>query len=271
MRWKILLALAGVYAVVLVGIIVIGVQNEVGRRPLLSVGAGPLPPSTLPANFVAQRPVVVQPNMTDEADLTYKPNDPSLQQLLHLTAKQDSDRKSRFFAVLTELFRQNNEKLTDNEPGLWIEEGRAVELGDKGHVVAILRGWDRAFPGRDTQYLFLFDKDGKIVDKLSCGVNAKLTRWSADRQAAFRTEQVLVPGQKDPLLQIRYVPSANETFSGSWSHKIVYQSKSYTYPWKQVLPTDIAPEEFEIKGLCRLAVKDGRFVVVFPELKNPVE
>jgi len=31
----------------------------------------------------------------------------------------------------------------------------------------------------------------------------------------------------------------------------------------------VRPIDFEMNGLCRLAIRDGQFVVLFPELKNP--
>jgi hypothetical protein len=193
-------------------------------------------------------------------DPKYDPSDPPLKRLLHCSAKHDMRHTTRFFTALSAVFLQNKAPLTDVDPAWGIDEGYAVSVNDglKDYIVVILRGWTHTIPGDDTQYLFLLSPDGKILDRLSCAVNSRLTRESGTFTGSLRTELVHKHGSDGADLIVRYAPPNREGISGNWCHTVVCRGFVHSYPWNE------EPNDFEKKGLCRVALREGKFVMLFP-------
>jgi hypothetical protein len=193
--------------------------------------------------------------------------DPSLEVLVREAARGDRNHRSPFFAALLSLARKHAASGTDYLPDHSVEEGFAVKVGD-GHVVAVLRGASRVIPGTDTQYLLLLDREGRLLDRLSCDINNRLTRMF-EGSGIFRTDVSGRPGHDGAYLVVRYIPESGDSISGNWSHEIVHQGKTYSFLWDQDRPNAIRSVEWERKGLCRVGIQGGKFVVLFPCLVEP--
>ncbi len=134
-------------------------------------------------------------------------------------------------------------------PGERIAEVYATNIED--HVVVVLRGRSHWIPGHDTQYLLLLDQDGRIADRLSCAINNRLTRRFRGHPPTFCTDVPPAPETDGARLVVRYSGSV----SGNWSHQVTHEGKTHSYYWGQDGPN---------AGLCRVGVRGGKFVVLFP-------
>ncbi len=137
------------------------------------------------------------------------------------------------------------------------DEGRAVEIRSDGirYIVCIL-GYESGFTsGPARQQLVLISEDGDFLDELSCEINS--------RYGGLRTETMSPPGDDGAHLVIAFGRRKRHR-PGSWHnwHRIVSQGESYLFQEK----ANLQPPEWDDKGLCRVGVRDGRFIVVFPEL-----
>jgi hypothetical protein len=146
------------------------------------------------------------------------------------------------------------------------ESGRTVEIeiGPAQHYVSILRGWDRAIPGRDTQWLVLRDRERKLLDVVSCSINSRLTHMAF---GDFITEVLDPPSEDGASLVLRLCFKDDRDF-GDWSHKVTCHGNIYTYQWDPDSQGALPAADLKSKGLCRLAIKDGKFAVLFPRLKE---
>jgi hypothetical protein len=125
-----------------------------------------------------------------------------------------------------------------------------------------------SIPGSDTQRLLLLNKAGQLLDCVSCSVNARLTQIHHD-SATFRVDVINPPDCDGGQLVFRYLPEKDGSVSGNWSHDINYRHRTYTFHWDQSRVDVIPSAIWEKKGLCRVAVANERFFVVFPRLRPP--
>jgi hypothetical protein len=198
--------------------------------------------------------------------------DPSLKVLLEAPVADDPEHKSRFFTSLATLAGKNpNNFMYETNHWPIMDEGYAfkIRIADNFYVVAVLRGDTNFIPGIDAQRLILFEPNGHVLDKLSCEISNRLTRWYAD-SGQFRTDVLDGAKNSDAQLAIRYIPEKGGSVSGNWSHKIIYQGKTYSFYWDQGDPNNIRSPEWESKDHCRVAIRAGKLLVVFPELTKPL-
>src|SRR5262249_15124589 len=78
-----------------------------------------------------------------------------------------------------------------------------------------------------------------------------------------------VPGK--PLddgtqLIIRYAPRRDEDVTGG-DHELTYDQLSHRFRWGE---KERRWDEWKRAGLCRIAVRDGKFHSLFPKLENPL-
>jgi len=214
---------------------------------LLAVGIGVI---------VWQKQMKPVPNVSqvDDAQLN-----PRIQVLLHSSAKNDEVHKSSFFDAFFTLFRENHLRFDDY---YFVDRGFAVEKGSR--IVVVLRGWNHMIPGSDTQQLILFDRGGKVLDRVSCDINSRLT-GETDGTATFRTDVLEKPTRDGAELVIRYVPEKGESMYGNWSHDLTHEGTIYTFRWDPDLPMNARPPDWAGKGLCRLAVRGNKFKILFPK------
>jgi hypothetical protein len=184
--------------------------------------------------------------------------------LLGTSAKDDREHHSDFFSTLESLAQKQGQSLEKLLESPFVDEGYAVRVNadDTNYVVAILRGNTPFIPGKDTQYLLLFDTKGRLLDRLSCSINNRLTRTLVNHTDNFCTDVSPLPKDDGAQLVIRYAGST----SGNWSHEIAHAGRTFSYHWDQDGPTVIASRQLDRNGLCRVAIRNGRFSVLFPSL-----
>jgi hypothetical protein len=68
---------------------------------------------------------------------------------------------------------------------------------------------------------------------------------------SFRTDVLAAPEANGAWLVIRY----SRGVSGNFSHKVTHEGKTHTYAWNDDGPN---------ADLCRVGIRDGKFVVLFP-------
>ncbi len=256
--------LAG-YSLVLLGILAVTCQQGAALNKRASAAAV-VGIQTVSGAEEAEAPPD-NPAPYDGADPSYNPNDPPLKRLVHCSSRYDRNHTTRFFNALSALFQKNNLPLTDYEPGWFIDEGYAVPIreANTSYVVAILRGWGHILPGDDSQYLFLLDADGKILDRVVCAVDARRTRESVEHPGTLHTELPRKPASDGARLILRFLPSAGEALSGSWTHQIVACGQAREVHWDIGKPGDVSFATFKEKGICRVAIHDGKLVVIYPD------
>ena len=135
--------------------------------------------------------------------------DPSLDVLLHESAKEDWEQKSKFFMALKTLVRKSGLEPEDSclkEDGITAENGYAIRVkqGSSFYVVVILRGDTHFMPGVDRQDLLLLDRDGRPLDHVSCGINSRFTQWVVGDKDKYRTDIHDPPASDGAQLVIRY-------------------------------------------------------------------
>ncbi len=196
--------------------------------------------------------------------------DPLVMTLLQEPARNDPDHKSSFFTALEALAKKHGvnpieywgKAFTSPDEGYAIRIGAGADL----RVIAILRGDDSFIPGQDTQFLLLLDTEGRLLDWLTCSVSNRLTRWVVGETSVFRTDVAAIGEDDQAQLVIRFIPE-DGSVSGNWSHDITHAGRTTTWVWAQHDPTSIRSAEWDKKGLCRLAVREGKFSVLFPKVK----
>ncbi len=194
--------------------------------------------------------------------------DPVLTTLLREPARNDRQHKSPFFTALASLARKHGANESEYVPVgiVRVDEGFAAAVG-AGRVVVVLRGGSGFIPGEDTQYLLLLDQDGHLLDRLSCSISNRLTRMFVE-SGDFRSEVPEAPAPDGAHLVLRYVPEKGGSVSGNWSHEITHRGKTYHFHWDQGRPGTVPSADWAEKGLCRVAVREGTFAVLFPDLRQ---
>jgi hypothetical protein len=195
--------------------------------------------------------------------------DPLVSKLLKTTASSDFKHESVFFRTLIHLARRNDDRaddLTNYDSGEKAQGGRARAVlmngraatlvsSDRQYVVVILGTNPISVPGVEAQKILLLDTTGKIRDQVSCEINTRYGRLATE---------FLQPQQYDDAsIVIRFVPCCPAYPPWHNWHTISYEGKSYTF-WSL---GNRDPEDVARKGLVRLSVQDGRFSVIFPELR----
>lgn len=187
------------------------------------------------------------------------PDNPSVKALLESPGRRDDDLKQPFFAALAKLARDQGLEPEDyisyrsENAFSRIVEGRAVSV-DR-YVVAIVHAEDISLPGVEAQQLVLLDSRGRILDKIACGINSRYgtTKVEATDKA-----------EDGARLVIRFVPHKyNKSSWHNW-HTITRGGRDHTYRE----PESGKPNEWDREGLCRVAIKSGKFAVVYPDLEK---
>jgi hypothetical protein len=191
--------------------------------------------------------------------------------LLRESAKNDAKHETRFFKTITALAQMHGSTLKEylsDGPIRAVDEGYDVFIreGEQKYVVAVLRGNSHVMPGYDSQYLLLLDHEGRLLDRLTCAMNNRLTRMFVDYYGVFRTE-VPDAAEDGAQLIIRYIPEDGGSISGNWSHQITHRGKTGGFTWNQDFGGSIPVAEWDKKGLCRVRIHDGKFAVLFPKLE----
>jgi hypothetical protein len=193
-----------------------------------------------------------------------------LEALLRTTAQGDVKHESEFFRSLSELARRqelqpsdylnyDSGKAQSGRSTAILTEGRAVAVAAEGkqYVVAILGTRVVAIPGVMAQQLVLLDGRGKVLDRLACGINS--------RYGILFTEVSDKPATDGAQLAVRFKPNFPHLSTWHNWHTVTYDGKPYSFYVEQ----KDDPVNWMEKGLVRGKFQQGKFQVVFPELKQP--
>jgi hypothetical protein len=200
-------------------------------------------------------------NLSAKHATVERPLDANLRFLLRETAHEAD---SPFFVTLSALARQHGWDLSASHT----EEGRAIAVreGRTRYVVVILGGWTHTIPGTEWRQLLLLDHDGRLLDLLSCNINSRLTQMLAG--PVFLADTPEVPEEDGAQFVIRFFPRKGRTISGNFSHSILHAGKEQFFGWNQDKPGAVPSAEWARQGLCRVAVRHGKFTVLFPSSKQ---
>lgn len=146
-------------------------------------------------------------------------------------------------------------------------EGYAARarVGRDDYAVVVLRDTGRyRVPGKDTQALLLLGRDGRLLDAVSCVISNRLAAIFVGTHDDFRTDCYARPRGDGARLVIRYAPKEGGV-EGNWSHEVRHGSLRRVVRWGR----DVPHAQLEEKGLCRVAIRGGKFVVLFPRPEGP--
>ena len=190
----------------------------------------------------------------EPAILEVKPSKAALPVLVDLILSDDADVRAQAIGSLARSY----------ELFLFCDDGNAKRYSNQ--VALVCRQGLLSIPGWDTYYLFLVDPSGRLLDKLSCSIESRLTcSWYFGVfSAKFSTERETDVGD----IVIRYVPEKGKRLLGRWEHEIRRNGRVYTFDLNQSSPPGITSAGWKEKGLCRIAVRDGRFEVLWPPLRD---
>jgi hypothetical protein len=142
----------------------------------------------------------------------------------------------------------------------WVED-HAERVEDK--IVLVAKNGFVPIPGSDSRRLILMDNKGWFLDKVACWIDSRLTRgWG--RNGSFRVERCQAPQPDGAQFIFRYLPPAGERVSGQQAHAVTHGRKWQRFCWDR----DIQASEWEEKGLCRIAIGNNAFEVVWPPLDS---
>jgi hypothetical protein len=169
--------------------------------------------------------------------------------------------------------------------GSCVNRGRCLKVNCNGvgYIVVVLRGEDQGKDSggytHDAHFLLLFDAGGRLLDQLSCAIDPELNGWWTDEN--FRAD-LLPEGEGDGArLVLRYLGLEPCIYHNvrppHYGHSIVYEGKRRNFLWKvrvveprsRVTKADLL--ERVKKELCRVAIKDGKFVVTLPGPDAPTK
>jgi len=196
--------------------------------------------------------------------------EPQVISLLKLRAKDDflTDGKyhSAFFKTLIKLAEKQGLKAEDylryqvGTASSILTDGAAIEIEStrKRYVVVLLTAPCLSRPGTAVQQLVLLNRQGSFLDKLACHINS--------RYGDLRTEITKGPETDGAQLVIRFRPDPMNKSQWHHWHTITYGGKAYTSNVPEQQPQ---PSDWITKGLCRIAIREGKFVVLFPRPEKP--
>jgi hypothetical protein len=241
------------------------VEEDIMRRKLLvaALCCLALPVAAL---LVLHRPVAGTdvPATPAQEQLEVEGLDPTVQVLLRKPAENDPDHTSPFFTALLSLARRHKAKPDDYLPH---ESGGFAVRAGPDLVAVVMASQGYCIPGSVRQHLLLLDRKGRALDRLCCEISS---RCIEDERSKFCTEEASGEAADGARLVIRYTPAPGESISeeaGGWvAHHIIHGGKTYSFSWDQSRPGAIKSRAWRDKGLCRVGVIGGKFVVLWPDL-----
>jgi hypothetical protein len=177
--------------------------------------------------------------------------------LLDLLFASDKDVRSRATCALAGDF---------NEPGKVfigpiLMTGRAVpvEADNKNYLALLIHHDDAFIPGLNVEWLLLTDRDGNRLDTVSC---FNSTRWTG-----LCTQECADEADGTSFV-VRYADAPDEWRKRYGTHTVIHGQKRYDNLFAAKPPPRIPDDDWERKGLCRIAVRDGKFEVLWPPLSS---
>lgn len=187
--------------------------------------------------------------------------DPEVRFLLTQTARGESPDESPFFHALSAFVPKKDL----DDVFRYSTGGRAVSVrdGNTRYAVVIL-GWkSRVHPGQDLQQLLLLGPDGRLLDRLSCGISNRQVRGTA-----FRTDTPHAAEGDGARFIIRYLPAAGYPVWEGLRYDVDHGPKNARFRGDDGRPGPFLQEEWVRQGLCRVTVGHGKLQLLFPSLEK---
>jgi hypothetical protein len=187
--------------------------------------------------------------------------DPQLRSLLTQTTCGERYDDSLFFRTLSAIAGKHGWRPPDRRT----EEGRAVSVreGNNRYAVVVLTWDSRINRGENRQELLLLGPDGRLLDQLLCSICNVLLA-----EGVFRTDTPQAPAGDGAQFIIRFVPNKGRTISDRWAHSIEHGTKNVWVGRDEDRPGPFRQDEWVRQGLCRVAVRHGKFEILFPPLEK---
>jgi hypothetical protein len=138
------------------------------------------------------------------------------------------------------------------------EKARAVPMrsGQTQYVVVLLKSWTHSVPENDLQTVILLDCRGSFLDQLACEIDP-----APAKRGEFHTVIPEKPEADGAQLVIRL---DHESARGNFEHHIYYGVHKTPFYWGHDNLPENQPTKWDCKGLCRIAIADGKLKVLFP-------
>jgi hypothetical protein len=127
-------------------------------------------------------------------------------------------------------------------------------------LVLWVKGWTENKGISHIVGIVSMDRDGTITDAIACTITPMATHFE------FGAIEEQGMGVSGPQLVIRFFPSTDQGISEAGEHRITFGGQKYRFFWKQIEPDNIRSTEWLTKGLCRVALRRGKFEVLWPPL-----
>ena len=139
-----------------------------------------------------------------------------------------------------------------------IASAHEVSSGARTYVVVQQTVQPMTIPGTSAQQLLLLSSEGELLDRVQCNINS--------RYGVVDTEFKPAPDEDGAQIVIcfrgtRY--GGKENWWHNW-HTIVHAGISKTFRE----PETGEPNDWDTKGLCRMGIEGGRFVITFPNMRE---
>jgi hypothetical protein len=176
----------------------------------------------------------------------------------------DLDQVRTFMQCLSGIAKKRSweDELTKWErlTGAYWDDARvnSIQSGDSKLYVVLLKSWSHDIPGSDYQIVLLLDNQGRYLDSVGCSMNARLSRNGRGKLHA-----VIPPKPEADGAQL-IVRLDGESARGGYGHHIYHGKERLDLHWAEKKPLENQPSEWDAKGLCRIAIKDKKFQVLFP-------
>jgi hypothetical protein len=143
-----------------------------------------------------------------------------------------------------------------------VGQAQAVRIGN---LLVLVFGGSGRINGSD-QCLTIVDGEGSFVDSLLCYTDCPVPGGlMLNTPDGILYTDVLDRPESDGAQFIIRCEKLDE-ISGEWNHEITLHGRSHRFSWDQT-NRDTRFAEWMQKGLCRIAVRDGRFEVLWPPLE----
>ncbi|MCI0704760.1 MAG: hypothetical protein L0241_27195 [Planctomycetia bacterium] len=135
-------------------------------------------------------------------------------------------------------------------------------MNDTLYIVVVLGSSTCTVPGSDAQTFLLLDARGRLLDRLICEINSRLTRRLAGR---FYTSMHAMP----LLGQVHLVTHLDWVDPQGSSYCLHHRGVKARFFWEEESSPDDRfpagkPPKLDLEGLCCIAVQAGQFRVLFP-------
>jgi hypothetical protein len=205
----------------------------------------------------------VSPNLASDASEVVIETDPNLTKLLEFKIEKTAapDFMKGLEAVAKKRGWQQQLAECKKSGSFDWDEARAelIRADRDQYAVILLKACTMDFSGEDYQTAILLDRQGKLLDRLVCEVNSKVTR------SGFGGELHTVISRKPEADGAHLVIRLDgESARGNFAHKVYHGGREGRFFWGDELLPKEQPTVWDVNGLCRVAIKDRKFKVLFP-------